>query len=51
MRSVNFMKKIKEFFLTHTAARLGLYALILAAVMLVWLHTKGEGVAFLYSEF
>ena len=47
----SFINKIKPFFLSHTVLRIALYGLIAGVVFLVWLLSKGEGVAFLYSEF
>ena len=47
----NFIAEIKPFFLSRTVLRIVLYGLIAGAVFLVWLLSKGEGVAFLYSEF
>ena len=50
-RLSNFIAEIKPFFLSHTVLRIALYGLIAGAVFAVWLFSKGEGVAFLYSEF
>ena len=47
----SFIAEIKPFFLSHTVMRIALYALIAAAIFVVWLFSEGEGVAVLYSEF
>ena len=47
----SFIAEIKPFFLSHPALRIALYGLIAGAVFVVWLLSKGESVAFLYSEF
>ena len=47
----SFIAEIKPFFLSHTILRVVLYGLIAGAVFVIWLLSKGEGVAFLYSEF
>ena len=47
----NSIAEIKPFFLSHPVLRIALYGLIAGAVFLIWLLSKGEGVAFLYSEF
>ena len=43
--------KIETVLRTHWLARAVFYALIAAALFLVWLYTDGESVAFVYSEF
>lgn len=50
-RLSTFINEIKPFFLSKTVLRIALYGLIAGAVFVVWLLSKGEGVAFLYSEF
>ena len=50
-RLSNLFHRVETALRVHWLARAVFYGLIAAALLLTWLYTDGESVAFVYSEF
>ena len=47
----NALQSAEAYLFSHTPLRIAVYALIAAALLVMWLATDGDSVAFVYNEF